>query len=437
MLLETIKISGGGKGDDMKTKAIRLHGKNDLRLDEFELPEIKDDEILAHIISDSICMSSYKAAISGTDHKRVPNNIDSHPVIIGHEFCGEIVKTGSKWADKFKPGDKFSMQTALNQKDDPYAAPGYSFEYVGGGATYIVIPNVVMDLGCLLPYKGEAYFYGSLSEPMSCIVGTFHAMYHTEQGSYEHKMGIAEGGNMAVLAGVGPMGLGFIDYAIHCDRKPGLLVVTDINEERLKRAAAIYTVEEASKNGVELKYVNTAGIENPTEYMLSLTNGKGYDDVMVLAPVAPVVEMGDSILAKDGCLNFFAGPSNTQFSAKFNFYNVHYSSTHVVGTSGGNTADMKESLEMMGKGSINPASMITHIGGLDSAAETTLNLPNIPGGKKLIYTNISLPLTAIDDFRSKGENDPLFRELAEIVEKTNGLWSAEAESYLLKNAKPI
>lgn len=421
----------------MKTKAIRLYGKNDLRLEEFELPEIKDDEILAHIISDSICMSSYKAAIQGSDHKRVPNDIDKNPVIIGHEFCGEIVQVGSKWSDQFKSGDKFSIQPALNQKDDPYAAPGYSFQYIGGSATYIVIPNVVMEYGCLLPYKGDAYFSGSLSEPMSCIVGTYHAMYHTEQGSYEHKMGLVEGGNMAILAGVGPMGLGAIDYAIHCDRKPGLLIVTDINEERLKRAASIYTVEEANKNGVDLKYVNTANLENPIEYMLSLTGGKGYNDVMVMAPVSPVVEMGDKILAKDGCLNFFAGPSNTQFDAKFNFYNVHYSSTHVVGTSGGNTADMKESLKMMGKGSINPASMITHIGGLNSAVEATLNLPNIPGGKKLIYTNISLPLTAIDDFKTKGEKEPLFGKLAEILEKNNGLWSVEAEKYLLANAEPI
>ena len=41
----------------MRTKAVRLYGKNDLRLEEFELPAIKDDEILAQVISDSICMS--------------------------------------------------------------------------------------------------------------------------------------------------------------------------------------------------------------------------------------------------------------------------------------------------------------------------------------------------------------------------------------------
>ena len=46
----------------MKTKAVRLYGKNDLRFEEFELPPIKDDEILAKVVSDSLCMSSYKAS---------------------------------------------------------------------------------------------------------------------------------------------------------------------------------------------------------------------------------------------------------------------------------------------------------------------------------------------------------------------------------------
>jgi L-sorbose 1-phosphate reductase len=382
-------------------------------------------------------MSSYKAASQGSEHKRVPKDIDKNPIIIGHEFCGEIVKVGRKWQQQFKPGSKFSIQPALNKKDDPYAAPGYSFNNIGGSATYIIIPNEVMELGCLLPYEGEAFFYGSLAEPMSCIVGTFHANYHTTQGSYTHSMGIVEGGNMALLAGVGPMGLGAIDYAIHCERKPKLLVVTDIDDARLQRAASIYSPEEALKNGVKILYINTSGRSDAAEYLLSLTKGMGYDDVLVFAPVKPVVELGDRILARDGCLNFFAGPSNTAFSAELNFYNVHYNSSHVVGTSGGNTEDMLESLNMMAKGLIDPASMVTHIGGLNSVVETTLNLPKIPGGKKLIYTNIDMELTAIADFGEKGKTDPLFAKLGDIVKMNNGLWSAEAEKFLLENAKAV
>ena len=49
----------------MKTKAVRMYGAMDVRLEEFELPEIKDDEILVKVISDSICMSTYKLLQQG------------------------------------------------------------------------------------------------------------------------------------------------------------------------------------------------------------------------------------------------------------------------------------------------------------------------------------------------------------------------------------
>lgn len=414
----------------MKTRAVRLYGKNDLRLEEFELPPIADDEILAHVVSDSICMSSYKAAAQGAAHKRVPDDVADNPVIIGHEFCGTIVEVGAKWKDKYKPGSKFSIQPAINYKGS-LDAPGYSFPYIGGDATYVIIPSQFMEMDCLLPYDGEAYFYGSLAEPMSCIVGGFHANYHTTPGSYVHSMEIIEGGNLAILAGAGPMGLGAIDYAVHCDRKPKRVVVTDIDQARLDRAAQILTVEEARKNGVELTYVDTSKLDDAVGHLIAMTDGHGFDDVFVYAPVRPVVEMGDKLLARDGCLNFFAGPTNPAFAAEFNFYNVHYASTHIVGTSGGNTADMLESLRMMEQGKIDPAAMITHIGGLDAVIPTTLDLPNIPGGKKLIYTNIELPLTALTDLQSS--DDPVLRTVGDIVAHNNGLWCAAAEKYLLEN----
>ena len=93
---------------------------------------------------------------------------------------------------------------------------------------------------------------------------------------------------------------------------------------------------------------------------------------------------------------------------------------------------MKEAIEMMTSGRLNPATMLTHIGGLNAVVDTTLNLPNIKGGKKLIYTQIELPLTAIADFEKLGESDPLFAKLAEITARHNGLWSPEAEKYLLQ-----
>ena len=421
----------------MKTKAVRLYGVNDLRLEEFELPQIKEDEILAKVVSDSICMSSYKAAHQGASHKRVPNDVAENPTIIGHEFAGEIIEVGAKWQGEFKPGDKFSIQPALTYEGGPvgiYSAPGYSYRYIGGDATYVVIPAEVMEQGCLLPYKGEAFYPASLSEPLSCVIGAMHANYHTHPGKYVHDMEIKQGGKMALLASVGPMGLAAINYVLHRDdMRPSLLVVTDINQERLDRAASLYTVEFAKSRGIELHYVNTA-VENPVELLKGIAGGTGYDDVFCFAPVAPVVEQADDILAFDGCLNFFAGPGKAPFKAPFNFYNVHYNSTHVVGTSGGNTDDMKEALHYMGLG-MDPAGLVTHIGGLNAVVETTLNLPDIPGGKKLIYTHVTMPLTAIADFGKVGK--PVYDELDRLCKAHNGLWNVEAEKYLLAHADEL
>jgi L-sorbose 1-phosphate reductase len=420
----------------MKTKAVRIYGKKDLRLEEFDLPEMKDDEILAHVVSDSICMSSHKAALQGADHKRVPDDVHINPTILGHEFAGVILDVGKKWQHKFHKGQKFSIQPAMNHMGT-LEAPGYSFRYIGGDATHVIIPSIVMEADSLLVYEGEAFFPASLSEPMSCIVGAFNASYHIPPGTYVHEMGIREGGKMAILAGVGPMGLGAIDYALHQDRKPGLLVVTDIDDSRLSRAACLFTPEHAASRGIKLVYINTAKAADPVKQLLEISGGTGFDDVFVFAPVRQVVEQGDAILGIDGCLNFFAGPTNPEFRAEFNFYNVHYAFTHIVGTSGGNTDDMRESLQLMTEGRINPAVMITHVGGLDAVVDTTLNLPDIPGGKKLIYTNISMPLVSLYKLEEKGRENKLYAELHSIVSKNDYIWSAEAEQYLLENADSI
>lgn len=420
----------------MKTKAVRLYGKNDLRLEEFELPAIKENEILAKVVCDSICMSSYKATHEADIHKRVPHNIEQNPVIIGHEFAGELIQIGNKWNFLFQPGDKFSIQPALNDPNGPVgvlSAPGYSYPYIGGDATYVIIPNEVMENGCLLKYNGNGYYPASLSEPLSCVIGAMHANYHTTPGSYKHEMEIKDGGNMAILAGVGPMGLAAINYVINrTDKKPKLLIVTDIDQTRLDRAQKLYSPGIAARNGIDLRYINTGKTDNPVETLREITGGKGYDDVFVFAPVIPIIEQADDILAFDGCLNFFAGPAKTDFKAPFNFYNIHYAYTHVVGTSGGNTDDMKEAIEMMGK-DLDPAGLVTHIGGINAVIDTTINLPTIPGGKKLIYTHIDMPLTAIADFESKGKENPLFTELHKLCNAYNGLWNIEAENLLLSH----
>lgn len=420
----------------MKTRAVRIYGKNDLRLEEYDLPAIRNDEILAKVVCDSLCMSSYKAAKQGSDHKRIPNDISQNPTIIGHEFAGELLEIGEKWKNDFFQGQKFSVQPAIYNKNGPVgilSAPGYSYRHIGGDATYIIIPNDVIEQDCLLPYTGEGYYPASLAEPLSCVIGAMHANYHTDAGSYYHKMEILNNGNMALLAGGGPMGLAATAYSLNRnDIHPRLLVVTDIDSRRLKRANMIFSPEKAKEKGINLIYVNASEQAELIKYLRNLTNNSGFDDVFIFSPVSNVIEQGDVILARDGCLNFFAGPEEIDFKACLNFYNVHYNATHIVGTSGGNMDDMKEALKYLSTG-LNLSGLVTHIGGLSAVIDATLNLPTIPGGKKLIYTQIEMPLIATDDFEKYAVKNDFFAELDRICKSNNSLWSVEAENFLLAN----
>ncbi len=414
----------------MKARGVRLYGVNDIRLEEFELPEIKEDEILVKVVSDSICMSTWKMVQAGKNHKRVPENVAEHPVIIGHEFTGDIVKVGEKWKGQFHEGKKFAQQPAIPGQME---SPGYSYEYFGGASTYCIFPGDVIEKGCIWEYEGDSYFEASLGEPMSCCIGGYHSNYHNEHLSYEHKMGTLAGGDILILGGCGPMGLGAVSYGLTFENKPKRIVVTDINDAKIARAKEVIPESEAAEKGVELHYVNTAGMEDPVAELKAITGGKGYSDVFVYAPVKSIAEMGNRLLAEDGCMNFFAGPTDTQFSANMNLYDCHYARTKIMGSTGGNTDDMKEAIEKSAKGLINSAVMVTHVGCMDSIVETTKNLPNIPGGKKLAYTQFDMPMTAIEDFGKLGEKDPFYQELDECCKKHKGLWSKEAEELLFQH----
>lgn len=419
----------------MKTVALRLHGKMDARLESFQLPDPGEDEILAEVVCDTVCMSSYKLLQQGSDHKRVPVNIAEDPIIIGHEFAGRLLKVGQRWRKHYREGEAFAIQPALDTTAS-LKRPGFSFPTLGGDSTHVLFPADILETGCLLPYEDDAFFKASLSEPISCIIGACKNQFHVNMDTYEHRMGIRPDGKTAVLAGCGPMGLGLLDYLLHGPVNPALIAVTDIDQARLDRAGRILPPQGAKEHKTALHYLNSWGTD-PTSRLFELSHGHGYDDVFVLAPLPELIELADSLLAQDGCINFFAGPTSADLRAKLNFYNVHYAGIHVVGTSGGNISDSLEALELMTCRKINPAIMITHIGGITAAKDTTMQLPKLRGGKKLIYTHLDLPLISLEDLPKLGMDSELFAELAHLCEKHNGLWNSEAEQLLLNKAPKI
>ena len=427
----------------MKAKALRLYGASDLRLEDVELESAGKDGIVVEIVANSVCVSDYKCATLGAGHKRVPNDVADNPVIIGHEMCGVIREVGEKWKDRFHAGQRVGIQPTLNVPGHELdTVIGFSWHSVGGESTHVYLPSIVMEMGCLLPYEGDAFFKCSLAEPISCIVAGLRANYHNEQAAHAHVQGIVEGGAMLLMAGCGAMGLGCVDIVCHSpERRPRMLVVTDVDEFRLSRAARMFGLAwsggraDGEVNGVALHFVNTATMADPVKELRAYPGAEnGYDDIFVMAAVPALLTQCSYLLAYDGCLNFFAGPKDKGLEASFNFYNIHYMLHHVAANSGSLVCDMVDSVDWIGKGILHPEVMVTHVGGIDSAADATLNLVSIPGGKRLVYTHVSMPMTAIADFAEKGKDDPFFAELDRICSAHNGLWSKEAEDYLLANA---
>lgn len=410
----------------MKTIGLRLYGKNDLRLEEFELPEINDDEILATVVSDTMCMSSWKLLTEGENHKKTPSNLADNPVVIGHEFSGTILKVGAKWADQYAAGDNFVVQPNLARDDTPFV-PGYSYRNIGGDATTIIIPPEVMELGCLIPVHNMTFYEGSLCEPLSCVIGAFEAQYHVIPHTNKHEMGIKIGGNTLILGGTGPMGLLAIDYALHADRKPKNLVVTGLKEATLERLRKLYTSDEVNITFVNVKNLS---VEDQEAKLREVVDGDGYDDVFAMITIAPLIEMAGRLLNSDACLNLFAGPTDKSFSAMLNFYDVHYNFIHVVGTSGGTAENEREAVELMSSKRVDVAKVVTHVLGLNAAAETTMHQREIGGGKKLTYTHKAfdrIELASVDPATPLGE----------ILARHDGVWSQEAEQWILENKPDI
>ncbi len=418
----------------MKVKAARLYGKNDLRLDTFDLRDIRPDEVLAKVICDSVCMSSYKTLQRGKPECAYPPGTEGDPVVIGHELAAEIVQVGSEVSHLYKVGEKFGVQAAM-VIDGKGVAPGYHVSEFGGSATHVIVPPRVLPSEFMIWFDDMPYYQASLGEPYACLIFALYGNFHTQRNTRGIEIGIKDGGSMAIMGGCGPMGFGMVELVLNMEKRPKVLVVTDVDQARIDHATQVISPEYAAQKGVELHYVNTADMSDPVAELRTVAGGNGFDDIYIMCPVKAVIELADAVCNYSCCINFFSGPVDKELSASVNFFDVHYKAKHIVGSASSGVVDMKEIFDMCGKGRLRPEVMITHVGGLNCAVDTISNLPKVPGGKKLLYSNIDMELTAIEDFGKV--DDPLFRGLDEICRRHNMLWSGEAEEYLLKHGKPI
>jgi (R,R)-butanediol dehydrogenase/meso-butanediol dehydrogenase/diacetyl reductase len=215
-------------------RAIRFHGKGDIRLEDVPSPgDLGPRDVLIKPRFCGICGTDLHEYVEGAmviPTKPHPYTGAMVPQILGHELSADVVDVGPEVIGT-NIGDRVSLmplvscgrcyfcQRGQNQLCTSHAAVGLSWPW-GGFAEFAVVPDHQV---VVLP-DDVSYEQGALLEPAAV------AAYAVERGKLK-------GGESVLVAGAGPIGALAALYAMAIGA--GNVYVTETNPQRLKLARAL------------------------------------------------------------------------------------------------------------------------------------------------------------------------------------------------------
>ena len=317
--------------------SLRLYGKNDIRMDEIPVPEISSGEIL---------LKTKAAAVCGTDLRMWGSGAKGadaeHPMILGHEFAGVIVKTG-KDVQYYKEGMRVGMQPNIGcgfcdrcvagnyHLCDAYTAFGINMD--GAFAEYVRIPASAIARGNLMELpKGISFEEAALCEPLSCA--------YNGQGKL-----FVKPGDKALVVGAGPIG---VMHAMLLDLAGASVIMNDVSETRLAECKAMLPFIDAYCGG-ELK-----------SYIMEKTNGQGLDIAVTACPVPSVQAAMPALMNYGGRVNFFGGIPADKQPVPIDTNLIHYKELYLTGSTRASIAQFREVAQMVGSGLLDIGRLVTH-----------------------------------------------------------------------------
>ncbi|NIA14705.1 MAG: zinc-binding dehydrogenase [Nitrospiraceae bacterium] len=298
-------------------------------------------------------------------------------------------------------------------------------------------PSMVDTLAPCMRRNGAMFLLGAPTEdgPVSLDIGRIHYDNIRFYGGSDTLETVTEinarndllaGGAALFIGAGGPMGQMHVQRALEIDGGPKRVVVTDLDPSRLEHIRDRFSAL-AESNGRELFTFAPSEFDSQEamdERLMSLTPN-GYDDVVVLAPVARVVEASIGYVADNGFVNVFAG-LGIGTAGQFKLGDL-CRGVKMIGSSGSRISDLRKILEMVEAGKLNTNLSVAAIGGLNAARA---GLEGVKGarfpGKTVIYTQIpDLPLMALEDVP---------KNIPELKDKLSpqGAWTKEAEEALME-----
>lgn len=341
-----------------KMKAQLFYGPEDVRYENINIPEVRDDEVLVRIKSALTCGSDLKT------YRRGHPTMIKEASVFGHEWAGDIVEIGSD-VDNFKVGDRI---VAVNSvpcyecyycKLERYSLCENLIYNNGAYAEYIKIPGKILKKNTyIIPDKID-YREAALLEPLACVA------HGIEESNIKTD-------DMVVINGAGPIGLMFIALA----RLKGALVISvDLSDERLEYAkdfGADYTIN-ASKESDQV-----AAVKELTE------DKKGVDVAVDATGIPKVWEMTILMGRKGATINLFGGcVSGT--SVNIDTQLLHYSELTIKGVYHHTPYYVKKAFDIITSRQIDTVKFIT----ADMPLEKLVSALELMGQQKGIKYNIT------------------------------------------------
>lgn len=320
---------------------LRLHGADDLRLDEISKPELPKRGMIVKVHASSIC---------GSDLRNIKAGGTSHgmtlPRILGHEFSGEIVEMDSE-VNGYRIGEKVLLSPAIPCGKCIFCLQGLtnmctdretiSYEYDGGFAEYVAVPEKLVQAGGVISVpENITYEQAAITEPLSCVLN----------GQEISKVGL---GDSVVIIGAGPLGIAHAQIAKILGASK--VIMSEVSEER----------EEMAKLSKDIDIVLNPIKVDLAKEILKETSNKGADVVIVAAPSGQAQMQALEIVGKKGRINFFGGLPKGDSKITIDSNVIHYKELTINGTSDSSVIHMKKILNLISAGKINTNLLITKV----------------------------------------------------------------------------
>jgi threonine dehydrogenase-like Zn-dependent dehydrogenase len=183
--------------------------------------------------------------------------------------------------------------------------------------------------------------------------------------------------------------------------------------------------EEAQQKGIEWHCVNPMNKEAYAKAMQGFKDS-GFDDVIMLVPIPPVISEGASWLAKGGIMNVFAGVARGT-TAPIDLNDLAFRDGRIIGHSASQIEDMLTMLQKVEQGELSTNRSVAAVGSLSAAKGGMQALIDATyPGKVVIFPNIrELPLTSLPEL-----HDILPSVAAKL--KDGRTWTKEAEQEFIE-----